>query len=167
MQPFITVSLILDALKNERGSNAAPSRAEEASRFLDWKEGFLIKHKNDRATTWKIASVDNADDDGTLNYKCQVHLANVDDPEETRSLRGATVQQAYEFVSRGDVPMAPEEVKKTTKPMTIAVDTIRSFAPRTKGRPGSRIVLKDGASYVAVEDHDTILQRIGKPLEAA
>jgi hypothetical protein len=161
MKPFITVSLILDALKNERtsGSSSGP-RLEDQPKFREWKEGFTVQHKNDRSSTFRITKIKDPQD-GTAGYGSTITLTNVDDTDETRTLRGATVQTSYQFLSRGDVPLAAEEVKKTLKPMTIAVDTIRSFAPRTKGRPGSRIVLKDGASYPCAEDHDTLLAAIG------
>lgn len=159
MRMFITVSLILDALKNEKGSGGA--RLEEVPKFREWKEGFHIQHKNDRSITFKIDKIADAQD-GTAGYGSTITLVNVDDPEETRSLRGATIQTSYQFLSRGSVAMEPDEVKKTIKPMTIAVDTIRTFAPRTKGRPGSRIVLKDGTSYPCVEDHDTLLAQLGR-----
>lgn len=157
---FITVTLILDALRNERdGSFGGKPKFEEAPRFLDWQEGYLIQHKNDRSSTWKVAAIST----GAMKYDATVTLTNVDDPEETRTLRGATIQNGYQFLSRSDVPPSPEEVKKMTKPMTIAVRSIKTFSPRKQGRPGTRIVLEGGASYACVEDHDTILGMINGP----
>lgn len=161
MTQFITVSLILDALKNERGSNSASgARMEAAPTFREWKTGFIVKHKNDSSISYKIEQISDGE---TTGYQSQVELVNVDDDTDKRTLRGGTLQSSYVFVGRGDVPMAPEEVKKTTKPMTIAVSSIKTFSPRTKGRPGSRIVLDSGVSYPCVEDHDTILARITPP----
>jgi hypothetical protein len=152
---FITVSLILDALRNERASNT--NRMEAHPRFLDWEVGFLVKPKNNSAT-FQITSTGSGG--ARLTYQSQVSLVNIEDPEETRSLRGSTLQTGYEFVSRGDV--TDPTAKKTTKPMTIATDTIRTFSPRKHSAPGSRIVLKDGTSYAVVEDHDELLARIGQ-----
>lgn len=148
---FITVSLILDQLKNEKVSSA--TRLEDLPKFLEWQTGYIVKHKNDSAALYTITGIDGAGYSGTFN------LAKTDDPEDTRTLRGGTLQSGYVFVSRGDVS-DPEQVKKTTKPMTISTDMIRTFAPRTKGRPGTRIVLKDGVSYPCAESHDVILGMI-------
>lgn len=153
---FITVSLILDALKNERGPTGG-SRIEEAKKFLEWEEGFHVAPKNDRSAVHKIKRISPLT--AGMTYQAQVTLESLEDPEESRSLRGATLQSGWVFVSRGD-SSAPEMLKKTTKPMTIATDTIRTFSPRTRSRPGSRIVLKDGTSYPVVEDHDEINARI-------
>lgn len=144
---FITVSLILDQLKNEKVSSG--TRLEDMPKFLEWQVGYIVKPKND-TTTYSIMEIDGAGYGGTF------HLAKTDDPEDKRSLRGPTLQSGYVFVSRGDVA-DPEQIKKTTKPMTISTDTIRTFSPRTKGRPGTRIVLKDGVSYPCAESHDVIL----------
>ena len=166
--PFITVSLILAALKNERGTTA---RLQESVRFLDWKEGCIIKSKG-LNTAWRIEKIETVLSEPVLSespttgmtYQSRVTLQSTDDPEESRVLRGATLQQGYEFVATG---VAEEDTKKDLKPMTIAVDCIRTFAPRKQGMPGSRIVLKDGTSYAVVEDHDELLSRINGPLAAA
>lgn len=153
---FITISLILDALKKEnRGSGSASSpRMEEAPTFRAWQPGFVVAHKNDRATTYAIKSIS---DGNTCGYQSTIELVGVDDDTEKRSLRGGTLQSSYVFISRGTVPVTAEEATKTIRPMTIAIDTIRSIGPRTKNRPGTSVVLKDGGKYPCAEGYDDVM----------
>jgi len=159
VQNFITVSLILDALKKERERGSSSPRMETNPTFREWKVGFVVAHRNDRDTTYKIKSISDGE---TTGYQSTVELVGADDDTEKRTLRGGTLQSSYVFISRGDVPMDAQEVAKTVKPFTIAVDAIRSFSPRSKNRPGTLIVAKDGGKYPCVEDHDTVLGLVSR-----
>jgi len=152
MRAFITVSVILDALKTNRNRTASP-RMEDAPKFLEWTVGFIVKHKNG-SETYKIVVIEGE------GYQGKYWLAGTEDPEDKRSLRGGTLQSSYVFVSRGNVE-DPELRAKTTQPMTVATDCIKTFAPRKENRPGSRLVLKDRVSYAVLESHEDIRAMIG------
>lgn len=47
------------------------------------------------------------------------------------------------------------------KPLTLEVDAIRTFYPRKGGKPGTRIVMKQGGvAYIVANDHDEIAHAV-------
>ena len=57
---------------------------------------------------------------------------------------------------RGEDDLEQAEVRVVTDPIMINVDEIREFYPRTNGRPGTRVVFKNGAGWPVTETFDMV-----------
>lgn len=167
---FIEVHMFKDQ-KGAGRASAAPATATltQAIAFLQWKEKYIVRRKSGAdATEYTIVKIDSPD--GKMAYNgCTVTLKSAAD--ETVELKGSTLQSGYAFVSKGDAEkdgLVEAPAKKPGKfdgredlqPMSIALDGIREFHPRTKGRDGTRIIMKDKTIYVVQEHYDEVKSQI-------
>jgi hypothetical protein len=113
--------------------------------FLEWKVGYVVA--SGRGDRWLITDIDT----GNMGYGSTVSLESVVFSDETRTLRGATLQQGYTYDSGDSAKVEPE-----WRTMTMAVEAIRNFYPRREGRPGTRIMTTSGVAYVVADEYDDV-----------
>lgn len=161
---FATLSMILDTriepnMDEHSGADELP--------FLSWKVGHKVKSNGSDPIIWRIEKIADAQGNAieSMTYFATVHLRDDDNSNEStnwKTLKGSTLQTSYSIVQQGEDDGANDAIVPTvsTKPLTIAVESIRNFYPRKGNKPGTRVILKSGVAYVVLEDHDAVLAKI-------
>lgn len=136
-------------VQNERRDGKAVM--ESAPGFLAWQVGYKVKKKTGGMDAWTIKSISG----GGMSYDAVIELSS-EEGEEVKTLKGATLQSGYTFLSGTE----EDEQKRTTHAITVNVAGIARFEARTRGRPGSRVHFLDKVVNVVAEDYATLKAKI-------
>jgi|SRR6185437_11969481 len=73
-------------------------------------------------------------------------------------IQGSGEDDGLEGEATGTITEAPV---LPWRPLTISVDSIRNFYPRSGGRPGCRVLMKSGGvAYAVLDEHADIMAMI-------
>jgi hypothetical protein len=141
-------------VQNERRDGKATMEATPG--FLTWKVGYKVKNKKGGMEAWGIKAIaGSTDKSAVMRYDVEVELVS-EEGEETKLLKGATLQSGYTFLSGTE----EEEKQRTTHAITVHIYGISRFEARTRGRPGSRVFFQDKVVNIVAESYDEIKARI-------
>lgn len=135
-------------VQNERRDGKAVMEATPG--FLTWAVGYKVKKKTGM-DTWTIKSISTA----SMSYDSVVELSS-EEGEEVKTLKGATLQSGYTFLSGSE----EEEKARTTHLITVNIAGIARYEARTRNRPGSRVHFMDKVINVVAESYDEIKELI-------
>lgn len=135
-------------VQNERRDGKSVMEATPG--FLTWAVGYKVKNKKGMET-WTIKSISTA----SMSYDAVVELSS-EEGEEVKTLKGATLQSGYTFLSGSE----EEEKARTTHAITVNIAGIARFEARTRGRPGSRVHFLDKVTNVVAETYDEVKAKI-------